>query len=142
MTLLRTGEGKQENRGHYHLPHDLNGCTRDALCAIRPLPGPGGTSPTQPLDVSVGAVVPRGSVDRDLLVSETDSAQAKRIFANHEWCVSTCLGSVVEPNRVLAATTASFFAVDKTRLVAATALASARRREVACDHLATSAKLA
>ena len=82
-------------------------------------------------DVSVGAVVPRGSVDHDLLVSETDSAQAKRIFANHEWCVSTCLGSVVETNRVLAATTASFFAVDKTRLVEATAMASAQRREIA-----------
>ena len=67
--------------------------------------------------------------------------RAKRVFANHVWCFSTCLGSIVEPNRVLAAAAASFFALDKTRLVEATALASAQRREFACSHHATNAKL-
>ena len=128
------------DRGHNNLPHDLNGCTRDAPCAIRPLAGPGGTSPTL-LDVSVGAVVPRGSVDCDLLVSVADVARAKRVFANHVCCFSTCLGSTVEPNRVLAAATASFFAVNKTRLVEATAMASTQRRQIACSHLTTNAQI-
>ena len=48
------------DRGQYNVPHDLNDCTRDAPCAIRPLPEPGGTSPTQPLDASVSAVVNAG----------------------------------------------------------------------------------
>ena len=48
------------DRGQYKLPHDSNSCTRDAPCAIRPLPEPGGTSPIQPLDASVSAVVNAG----------------------------------------------------------------------------------
>ena len=32
--------------------------------------------------------------------------RAKRVFANHVWCFHTCIGSIVEPNRVLAAVAA------------------------------------
>ena len=114
-------------------------CRQEMAEAVA-FPEPGGTFPTLPLDVSIGAVVLRGSVDCDLLVSVADVARATRVFANHVRCFSTCLGSIVEPIRVLAAAAASFFALDKTRLVEAT-LASAQRREFACSQLATNAKL-
>ena len=67
--------------------------------------------------------------------------RAKRVCANHVWCFSTCVGFIEEPNRVLVAAAASFFALDKMRLVEATALASAQRREFACSHIAINAKL-
>ena len=67
--------------------------------------------------------------------------RARRVFANHVLCFSICLGSIVEPNRVLAAAAASFFALVEKRLVEPTALASAQRREFACSQLAINAKL-
>ena len=46
-------------------------------------------------------------------------------------CGALVVVYTVQPNRVLAAGTAPFFAVNTTRLVEATAMASAQRREIA-----------